>query len=113
MMGVQTHHAKVWFAGINNNWPLAEYEMGELKEMFDQAREIETDRPEIKTMPMIYPPIDSLNSAIARKDLPAFKKGFELLTNTCNNCHTANHFEFNVITIPTVPPVTNQDFRPH
>jgi hypothetical protein len=25
----------------------------------------------------------------------------------------ANHFEFNVITIPTAPPVTNQDFTVH
>ena len=31
MSGIQTHHAKLWFAGINENWKLADYEVKELK----------------------------------------------------------------------------------
>ncbi|HEY4149154.1 MAG TPA: hypothetical protein VGM41_09500 [Chitinophagaceae bacterium] len=112
MMGIQTHHAKLWFAGVNNNWKLAEYETGELKEMADQAKEIETDRPEVKLIPMLYPAIDSISLAVQQKNPVAFKAGFLLLTNTCNSCHTVNHFEFNVITVPSIPPVDNQDFKP-
>ena len=111
MMGIQTHHAKLWFAGLNNNWKLAAYETDELKEMADQAKDIETDRPEVKDIPMLYPAIDSLSQAIKQKNTGAFKAGFLLLTNTCNTCHTAHHFEFNVITLPSAPPVTNQDFK--
>ena len=43
MGGIQTHHAKLWFAGLNNNWKLAEYEIDEIKERFEQAQEIETN----------------------------------------------------------------------
>ncbi|MEP6948385.1 MAG: hypothetical protein ABI863_03895 [Ginsengibacter sp.] len=113
MGGIQTHHAKLWCAGVNDNWKLCEYEIDEIRERFEQAAEIETSRPEVKMIPMIYPAIDSVASAIKQKNKQAFTTGFQLLTNSCNSCHTANHFEFNVITIPTAPPVTNQDFKVH
>jgi cytochrome c1 len=111
MGGIQTHHAKLWFAGINDNWKLAQYEIDEIKERFVQATEIETDRPEVKMIPMIYPAIDSIAGAIQNKNMQAFKSGFRLLTTSCNNCHSANNFEFNIITIPSAPPVSNQDFK--
>ena len=107
------HHAKLWYAGINDNWKLAQYEIDELKERFEQARTIETSRPEVKMIPMMYPSIDSINDAISRKNLDQFKSGFKLLTASCNSCHSANNFEFNIITIPTAPPVSNQDFKVH
>lgn len=111
MGGIQVHHAKLWYACINNNWGLAAYEIAEIKERFQQAATIEADRPEVKMIPMIYPSIDSVANAIDHKNLVSFKTNFQTLTNTCNGCHTANHFEFNVITIPTAPPVSNQDFK--
>ena len=113
MGGIQTHHAKLWYAGINDNWKLAQYEADELKERFEQARTIESSRPEVKMIPMMYPAIDSINDAISHKNLVQFKSGFQLLTASCNSCHSANNFEFNIITIPTAPPVSNQDFKVH
>jgi hypothetical protein len=113
MTMVQIHHAKLWFAGSNNNWPLADYERGELNELFHYAEDIETERPEIKTLPIIYPALDSLDAAIKRKESRGFLNSFRLLTKTCNTCHTDNNFAFNVIIIPTAPFFTNQDFRIH
>ena len=111
MGGIQTHHAKLWYAGINDNWKLAQYEIDELKERFEQARTVETGRPEVKMIPMMYASIDSINVAISHKNLEEFKSGFQLLTASCNSCHSDNNFEFNIITIPTAPPVSNQDFK--
>lgn len=113
MGGIQTHHAKLWYAGINDNWKLAQYEIDELKERFEQARTVEISRPEVKMIPMMYPSIDSINVAINHKNLEEFKSGFRLLTASCNSCHSDNNFEFNIITIPTAPPVSNQDFKLH
>ena len=90
MGGIQTHHAKLWYAGINDNWKLAQYEIDELKERFVQATEIEMARPEVKMIPMMYPAIDSMNVAIGHKNLNQFKVGFHLLTGTGNSCHRAN-----------------------
>jgi len=32
MSGIQTHHAKLWFAGLYQNWELAGFEMHEIQE---------------------------------------------------------------------------------
>jgi hypothetical protein len=113
MASIQMHHAKLWYAGINTNWKLSVFEMDEIKELLATAIEMDTDRPEIKDLPMIYPSLDSLSLSIQAKNLVAFKKNFLLLTRTCNSCHLTNHFAFNIITIPTAAPVSNQDFKPH
>lgn len=113
MAGIQMHHSKLWFAGINSNWKLSEYEIKELKERIEQAKEIETNRPEIKDIPIIYSALDSISFAIKQKNMSLFKSNFQLLTNSCNTCHKAVNFEFNVIIIPTALPVTNQDFKVH
>jgi hypothetical protein len=110
MLGIQTHHAKLWFAGINKNWKLANFELGEIKETIEDIKQYNSDRSEVKSIPMIEPVLDSLDQSIQNKQPESFKNNFELLTKTCNNCHLATEHEFNVITIPTAPPVTNQDF---
>lgn len=113
MLGIQLHHSKLWYAGINKNWQLADYEIGEIKESFESIKEVETDRPEIKTVSIIDPAIEKLTEAIGRKDEKSFKESYDLLTASCNNCHTVNKYGFNVITTPTAPPVSNQDFTAH
>src|SRR5579872_4531779 len=38
IMGViQQHHAKLYYAGSKSNWPLADYELGEIQESLDDA----------------------------------------------------------------------------
>ncbi len=51
MAVIQTHHAKLWFAGINENWKLADFEVKEIKEMVDMAENIETDDPKPNSYP--------------------------------------------------------------
>ena len=112
MSGIQTHHAKLWFAGQNKNWALAEFEMHEIQEALDAILKFCSERPEVKQMGMINPAIDSINNAIGQKNPELFKSSFILLTNTCNKCHKATDHGFNVVTVPTNLPVVNQDFKP-
>ncbi len=111
MSGVQAHHSKLWFAGLNENWKLADFEIQEIKETLEDLQKFDTNRKEIKLLGMIYPAMDSVNRAIERKDPVLFKRSFMLLTKTCNDCHSAAGFEFNVIKIPEASPFSNQDFR--
>ncbi len=110
MSGIQVHHAKLWFAGINNNWALADFEIHEIMEAIEGIKTYQQERPESKELGMIEPALDSVNTAIENKNPEQFKSSYALLTNTCNNCHKAVHFEFNVVTIPKAEPVVNQDF---
>jgi hypothetical protein len=112
MVGIQMHHAKLWFAGTNSNWKLADFEVQEIHEALDDVKKYITDRPETKKIDMIFAPLDSISDAIRLQNQEMFRTSFISLTGTCNNCHRATEHAFNVITIPTSPPVTNQDFKP-
>jgi hypothetical protein len=112
MMGIQEHHAKLWFAGVNKNWQLADFEVHEIGETLDDVKKYCTDRPEIKSLGIIDPAVNTIKTAISKQDIDRFKAGFTELTNDCNTCHKDNQHGFNIITIPTSPPVTNQEFKP-
>jgi hypothetical protein len=111
MSSIQMHHAKLWFAGKNENWELANFEIEEIQESLDDIQQYCADSPSIKPLPMIFAPLDSVKHAISEKNSGAFKTSFSLLTNTCNSCHQAANHAFNVIRIPDMPPVTNQVFE--
>lgn len=111
MSSIQVHHAKLWFAGNADNWKLADFEIHEIEESLDDIQQFNTDRPESKMIVMMNAPIDTIEQAIKQQNEPLFKKGYIFLTNTCNNCHKATAHEFNVITIPSAPPVSNQSFK--
>jgi hypothetical protein len=112
MSGIQAHHSKLWFAGQNKNWKLAGFEVHEIMEAVEDIQKFQTERKESQMIGMINPPLDSINNAIQQKNSALFKTSYTLLTNTCNNCHRASAFEFNVVKIPDRQPFSNQDFKP-
>src|SRR6202000_1088148 len=83
MTEIQLHHAKLWFAGTNQNWQMADFEMHEIGEALDDIKKYCTDRPEVKSIGVIDPALSSINAAIKQKDLEAFNKGFIVLTTDC------------------------------
>jgi len=112
MLGIQMHHQKLWFAGTAGNWPLAGYEVKEMQEAFELTQQIDNERPEVVNIKVIYPSLSTVKHAIEKKDMEAFKAGYSDLTRTCNNCHRMGEVTFNNIIVPTVPPVSDQEFKP-
>lgn len=111
MSNIQVHHEKLWFAGINQNWELADFEINELKESLDGIRKFCTDRPETKSIGMIDQPLQDVSNAIQQKSDSTFRNSFIILTATCNSCHRETQHGFNEIIIPSTPPFSNQVFR--
>jgi len=111
MSGIQAHHSKLWFAGQNQNWKLADFEIHEIMEAIADIQKYQTERKESKLIEMIIPALDSVNIAIQQKNPDLFKHSYTVLANTCNNCHRAASFEFNVVKIPDNQPFSNQDFK--
>lgn len=110
MSGIQAHHTKLWFAGKNENWKLADFEVHEIMEAIEDIQKYETERNESQMISMINPALDSVNEAIRSENPEKFRSSFTLLTNTCNNCHKAANFGFNKVQIPETEPFPNQDF---
>lgn len=112
MLKMQTRHAKLWFAGINENWELADFQLHEMEEVIEDIQKYKAEEKEIKLLPMILAPLDSVDAAVDAKDLERFKSSYENLTTTCNSCHVASEHGYNVIKIPDAPMFSNQDFLP-
>ena len=111
MTGIQAHHSKLWFAGQNENWRLADFEVHEIIEALEDIEKYQTERKESKMIGMINAPLDSVTHAIDQKNSAMFKASYSLLTNTCNNCHRETDFEFNIVKIPANQPFSNQEFK--
>lgn len=111
MSGIQTHHSKLWFAGQNQNWKLADFEIHEIMEAIEDIQKYQTERKESQMISVINPALDSVKVAIDQKDPALFKSSYTLLTSSCNNCHREAHFEFNVVKIPDTQSFSNQDFK--
>ncbi|MHB8206543.1 hypothetical protein [Mucilaginibacter sp.] len=107
---VQPHHLKLWFAGQNKNWALAEYERQELMGGFEKVQKFHKNKPEAAAVTMIFPAMDAIEKAIRDKDAVAFKRDFVVLTNNCNTCHQALKYGFNVIKVPATNSFGNQSF---
>lgn len=110
MSNIQIHHAKLWFAGENQNWELADFEINEIKENLEGIQKFCSERTETKSIGMINPAMDSLSNSILKKDENLFRKNYTNLTNSCNTCHQSTNHEYNIIVIPKNPPFSNQDF---
>ena len=111
MGNIQVHHAKLWFAGTNGNWALADFEVSEIRETLDNLKKYQAARVETQSLPMIEPVLDGVADAIKKKDKKDFKQLFTTLTETCNQCHRAVNYPFNDVKIPDHPPFGNQVFR--
>jgi hypothetical protein len=112
----QMRHLKLWFAGAAKNWPLADYELDELKEGFDDVIKF---FPVHEDMPIgqmaastAVPVLADVKSAIEARDGAIFAAAFDKLTAACNTCHESSNHGFIVIVRPTSSPYSNQSFAP-
>ena len=83
-----------------------------VEEALEDIQKYQAGRKEIEMIAMLDAPLDSIEKSIDEKNPEAFKRNFIALTNTCNTCHIAVDFGFNVIKIPDASPFGNQDFTP-
>jgi hypothetical protein len=116
-MGViQQHHAKLYYAGSKSNWPLADYELGEIQEGLEDAVKF---NPTFKGAPVasLVPALtkeslQKVHDAIGKKDKKAFVDAYKGLSSSCSNCHKAANHPFVQIQVPTDAQFSDQKFAP-
>jgi hypothetical protein len=102
----------LWFAGNNENWKLADFEIDEIREGLEAIEKYQTERTESQYIPMIYPALDSVSNAIKNRSLPQFVRSYKQVTKMCATCHQTTHHEFIQITLPSQQTFSNQRFKP-
>jgi hypothetical protein len=105
----QMRHIKLWFAGDARNWPLADHEIDQLKDGFDDvAKLLGGDLAQQH----VGGAISRLEKAIEGKDHEAFVSAFDGLSAGCNACHRTLDHAFIVIQRPVLLPYSDQNFSP-
>jgi hypothetical protein len=109
MIEAQLRYFKLWYAGRDNNWALADFEVEQIRESFDNASRIFPTIP-LASKHMIIQPANELDSAIEAKDSTKFARAFDKLTAACNGCHEAASLGFIVVREPRTSPVETLPF---
>jgi hypothetical protein len=120
IMGViEQHHAKLYYAGTKEDWPLAFYELSEIQESLEDAenlypapfKNVTTALPTIIPA-MTKPTIAGVQQAIQQKNEKAFVDAYQALSKSCSTCHAAENHPFIKIQAPAPGMFSDQDFAP-
>lgn len=115
---VQPRHIKLGLAGAARNWVYAAYELGELRETFEDVGKLVVKHGNLEIAPAIAatvaPAMDEVEKAITAKDAAAFTTAYAGLTQACNACHRSADHPMIVIKVPDVAGAAfpDQDFSP-
>lgn len=105
---------KLWLAGINQNWELAEFYNHELEEVSEEFVEETVIHDNINLSEMagttIVSAVEAMEEAIEQKNELLFVKNYKALVLSCNKCHTASGHGFIEIAVPDSTNVFNQKF---
>jgi hypothetical protein len=114
---IQPRHAKLGLAGKAQNWPLAQYDLVEIRQAFAG---IIKAQPTFMGLPVqqlvdaaLTQPMNAVDAAIKEENAQKFTAAYAQLTAGCNACHTALEHPFVVIKVPDASAFPNQDFNPH
>jgi cytochrome c553 len=109
MILTQLGHFKLWYAGAVQNWPLANYELTQIRANIVDAKRLYPNNSK-SDMSAMNPAADDLGKAIEAKDTAKFVYSFNKLTNACNACHEASGVGFIRIRVPRLSPIETSPF---
>jgi hypothetical protein len=119
MLLLQLRHGRLWAAGENQDWLLAQFQLAELNEALDDVVEQNGDDAALQpqqlsvVLPAIMKPaVSQLRKAIDAQDRVAFEKAYDGLSNACSSCHQAADHGFLVIQRPKTPVLDNLRTEP-
>ncbi|MCU0469219.1 MAG: hypothetical protein MUF58_11485 [Arcicella sp.] len=114
MLSTQIYHTKLYYAGNEQNWDLAEFYTHELTESLEDIIHYYPEYEGLKikelTTNTALKQVQNLEKAVEKKSLIEFQEGFTQLTNSCNACHVATQHPFIKIKTPEKGDFQNQIF---
>jgi hypothetical protein len=116
MTKLQRHAAKLWFAGQQAHWSLADFYVDELEEGMEEIAEEEVVEDGVNISELMkvmgLQSLKPIREAITEQDKAQFEEKYRLLIRSCNDCHNNSNYEFIKVTVPTAPTFSNQQFEP-
>ena len=116
MMRLQWYANKLYFAAEAGNQPLAEFYLHEMEEVMEDVVKagIIDEGIQVSEHMKAYGLSYAKNflAEVRSEGLANFTGTYEGLIANCNSCHTVTEHSYIKIITPTVPVVSNQDFKP-
>ena len=121
MADVGYHFANLWFAAGNQNWPLANYYLGETRSHLRWAVRIHPVRKTSAGKLDLKGILDAVDNSILRevgksitnKDTAAFNTAYRQTLTGCYACHTACNKPYLRPQVPNAPGVSILNFDPN
>lgn len=116
MTKVQRHFNKLYFAGSNENWELAEFYIEETEEAMEGLAEADVVEDGVNVSALVmtkgFAPLEQVEAAVKAQDKTAFLEAYTLQTEQCNSCHALTKHAFIKIKVPETPVFDNQVYTP-
>jgi hypothetical protein len=113
---IQPRHIKLGFAGREQNWVYAAYELHQLEEALDRVSVTWPQWRQVRIVEMIETiirqPMYDLGQAIRTKNEAKYAEAYGQLTEACNACHVGARQVPIMIQDPKESMFPDQDFRP-
>jgi cytochrome c553 len=108
-MMAQLRHFKLWYAGLVQNWPLANYELTQIRVAIADVKRFYANN-DGSNMSVMTQAADDLEDAIKAKVSAKFVTAYAKLTAGCNACHEQTGFGFIKIREPRLSPLETSPF---
>ena len=113
MSFISRYSKKLYFAGEAENWELADiynHEIEEISEGIAESGEMHDGINISELMEtMLLPQVESIEEAIDSGDREMFLDRYNVMIQTCNQCHAASDYGAVKVIVPETNPF-NQDF---
>lgn len=98
MVEIGYRYGELSWAGRDQNWPFAAYQLDKISLALSQAVERRPKRA--ASAAMLDPALQAVKRAVGAKDSAGFQTAFETLTQTCNTCHATEQVPFMKVAPP-------------
>ena len=122
MVDVEFNYANLWFAGKNQNWPLATFYLNETRSHLNWTVRLRPVRKlanggDLDLRPILKGVEDgglaSIKAALDKRDEGGFEAAYKQMLVQCTACHEAAEKPFLRPQVPSAPPSPLIDMRPH
>lgn len=100
MVEVGYRYQELYWAGHDENWEYAEYQLSKIQLAIENGLERRPKRAKSAEY-FLENVLPEMKKALESKDATTFNKGFQNLTISCNNCHTMEKVSFFKVQVPT------------
>jgi len=113
---IQVYMHKLYWAGMAQNLPLADFYRHEIKEVMEEVAKagIVDDGIDVSAKMNVYGirTIDGMKASLKEKGLEGFSTQYTELVNTCNTCHRETGHPMIQVQVPLENRYTDQVFVP-